>query len=136
SLLNGAEVEGPNGDRGISNISGTEFKCGTVQVRFVRFAGQVYVKYDQHYRLVKFRLLHYFLEHFSHFLLHFQRKIHIEQLSDSSLLVRLVESLMKSPTLNLVVCPIVEKLTVCSIVEHLVVVPIVELAGVNPTAEH
>ncbi|CDY63268.1 BnaAnng18750D [Brassica napus] len=65
-----------------------------------------------------------------------QRKIHIEQLLDSSLMVRLVESLIKSPTLNLVVCLIVEKLAVCSIVEHLVVVPIVELAGLHPTAEH
>ncbi|KAH0914562.1 hypothetical protein HID58_029007 [Brassica napus] len=51
-------------------------------------------------------------------------------------MVRLVESLIKSPTLNLVVCLIVEKLAVCSIVEHLVVVPIVELAGLHPTAEH
>ncbi|KAG5406291.1 hypothetical protein IGI04_012410 [Brassica rapa subsp. trilocularis] len=34
-------VFGPNGNRGIGNISKTEFKCGTVQVWFVRFVGLV-----------------------------------------------------------------------------------------------
>ncbi|WZZ38816.1 hypothetical protein YC2023_035075 [Brassica napus] len=32
---------GLNGDREIANISGMKFKYGTVQLRFVRFAGQV-----------------------------------------------------------------------------------------------
>ena len=34
-----SSTNGPNGDGGFDNKSGAELKCGTVQVRSVRFAG-------------------------------------------------------------------------------------------------